>query len=163
MKNLIIGIYLFAFSFQSFSQGVNDIYEVYAIPFAKVNRYIPVKEISINPVVQDSVRIVFMTWLLKGKNGRTVLVDAGFQRSGKYFADWLEDFVRPDSSLFSLNIKPGDITDIIITHPHWDHIGGMDLFPKATIWMQKERLWIFPGRCLAKSRKFKRIRFFRRT
>ncbi len=125
MKNLIIGIFLFAFSFQSFSQGVNDIYEVYAIPFANVNRYIPVKEISINPVVQDSVRIVFMTWLLNGKNGRKVLVDAGFQRNGKYFTDWVSDFIRPDSTLVGLNLKPADITDIIITHPHWDHIGGI--------------------------------------
>jgi glyoxylase-like metal-dependent hydrolase (beta-lactamase superfamily II) len=78
-----------------------------------------------------------MTWLLKGNNKRTVLVDAGFLRSSKYFGDFVSDFMRPDSSLAKLGLKPDDITDIILTHPHWDHIGGLELFPNAKIWMQK--------------------------
>jgi len=78
-----------------------------------------------------------MTWLLKGNNGRIILVDAGFHRESKFFGNWLQDFVRPDSSLQKMALKPEEITDIIITHPHWDHIDGVDLFPNATIWMQK--------------------------
>jgi len=78
-----------------------------------------------------------MTWLLKGNNGRTVLVDAGFQRKSKYFSGGITDFIRPDSSLASMNIEPGDITDIIISHPHWDHIGCLEFFPNARFWMQR--------------------------
>jgi glyoxylase-like metal-dependent hydrolase (beta-lactamase superfamily II) len=138
MNKLIIGIFWVSLALKGYSQTSNNIYEVYAIPFAKVKPYILVKDISINPVVPDSVKVVFMTWLLKGNNGRTVLVDAGFQRNSKYINGGITDFVRPDSTLAGLGIKPGDITDIIITHPHWDHIGGLELFPNARFWMQKK-------------------------
>ncbi|HPS97828.1 MAG TPA: MBL fold metallo-hydrolase, partial [Bacteroidales bacterium] len=37
-----------------------------------------------------------------------------------------------------LNVSPSCITDVIITHPHPDHIGGIHLFPNARVWMQKE-------------------------
>jgi glyoxylase-like metal-dependent hydrolase (beta-lactamase superfamily II) len=37
-----------------------------------------------------------------------------------------------------LGLKAGDITDIIVSHPHWDHIDALSLFPNATVWMQKE-------------------------
>jgi glyoxylase-like metal-dependent hydrolase (beta-lactamase superfamily II) len=30
------------------------------------------------------------------------------------------------------------VTDLIISHVHWDHLDGADLFPNARIWIQKE-------------------------
>jgi glyoxylase-like metal-dependent hydrolase (beta-lactamase superfamily II) len=138
MNKLIIGILLISLASSGYSQATSNIYEVYAVPFAKYGPYMQAKDFAINPVVQDSVKVVFMTWLLKGNNGRTVLVDAGFQRKSKLFNDRITDFVRPDSSLSPMGIKPGDITDIIITHPHPDHIGGLELFPNARFWMQKK-------------------------
>jgi glyoxylase-like metal-dependent hydrolase (beta-lactamase superfamily II) len=30
------------------------------------------------------------------------------------------------------------VTDIVISHAHWDHMGGIDLFPKANVWIQKD-------------------------
>ena len=42
-------------------------------------------------------------------------------------------------------VKPEDITDVIITHMHWDHADGMDLFPKARIWLQKDELQYYAG------------------
>src|SRR6202008_606905 len=44
-----------------------------------------------------------------------------------------------------IGLKPDDITDIIITHMHWDHADGMDLFPKARIWIQKDELQYYAG------------------
>ncbi len=38
-----------------------------------------------------------------------------------------------------------DVTDVIITHAHYDHIGGLQLFPSATIWMQKNDFAYFVG------------------
>jgi glyoxylase-like metal-dependent hydrolase (beta-lactamase superfamily II) len=37
-----------------------------------------------------------------------------------------------------VGLKPGDVTDIVISHIHWDHADGADLFPNARIWLQKE-------------------------
>jgi glyoxylase-like metal-dependent hydrolase (beta-lactamase superfamily II) len=27
---------------------------------------------------------------------------------------------------------------VIVSHAHWDHAGGADLFPKATVWIQRQ-------------------------
>jgi glyoxylase-like metal-dependent hydrolase (beta-lactamase superfamily II) len=87
-----------------------------------------------------------MFWFLKGENGRNILVDAGYIDSSKTVK---KDYERPDEVLKRLNISPSDITDIIITHPHFDHIGGIILFPQGKVWMQKKTmiiLWEKPGR-----------------
>ena len=54
-------------------------------------------------------------------------------------------YLTPDSALARLNIQPGDVTDIILSHPHWDHIDGLSLFPNAHVWMQKEDYGYFVG------------------
>ena len=84
--------------------------------------------------------------MIKGDNGRNILVDAGFlddieeaKKSG------VANYVRPDSMVLKLGLKPTEITDIIITHPHWDHIDGVDLFANAQVWIQKEDFNAFVG------------------
>jgi glyoxylase-like metal-dependent hydrolase (beta-lactamase superfamily II) len=87
-----------------------------------------------------------MIWLIKGNNGKNILVDAGFLRDiddAKEFD--LATYMRPDSTLSKLALKAGDITDIILSHPHWDHIDGLGLFPNAHIWIQKEDFNYFTG------------------
>ena len=42
-------------------------------------------------------------------------------------------------------MKPDAITDIIISHAHWDHVDGVDLFPKATVWIQREEYRYYTG------------------
>jgi glyoxylase-like metal-dependent hydrolase (beta-lactamase superfamily II) len=110
-------------------------YKIYAIKFARRLHKIPSSARAIGDKSGDSTGVYYMIWLLKGDNGKTILVDAGFSDPTGY-----EDmqFMRPDSALQKLNIQPEDITDIILTHPHWDHINGIDLFPKAMVWMQQE-------------------------
>jgi glyoxylase-like metal-dependent hydrolase (beta-lactamase superfamily II) len=76
-------------------------------------------------------------WLLRG-NGRNVLVDAGFYRD-KFLRQWKPiDFSPPSEALRRMGVKPEDVTDIIVSHIHWDHADGVDLFPKARVWIQKE-------------------------
>ncbi len=42
-------------------------------------------------------------------------------------------------------LKPDEITDVIITHMHWDHADGFDLFPKARIWLQRDEYTYYTG------------------
>lgn len=112
-------------------------YDVYAVRFA----HVPYAESSLvaGAAKGPQVDIAFTVWpIVDASSGRVILVDAGFYRD-KFMASWKpQDYVRPSVALESgLNIPPDRVTDIIVTHSHWDHFDGADLFPKATIWIQK--------------------------
>ncbi|HEV3162887.1 MAG TPA: N-acyl homoserine lactonase family protein [Isosphaeraceae bacterium] len=113
------------------------LYEVYAVRYAKL------LDFDVANLVQgaDPARrldIAMTIWVLKGTAGRTVLVDTGFYRAPFINGDRVADYTRPDKALARLGIMPEDVTDVIITHMHWDHADGVDLFPKAQVWIQKD-------------------------
>ena len=128
------------------SQGVN--YEVYALKFAAAGNALPISAMAMHGPDNDSLKLFFIIWLIKGDNGKNILVDAGFlndikETEGKDLN--IVNYIRPDSVLFKVGLRREDITDIILTHPHWDHIDGIDLFPNAHIWLQKEDYNYFVG------------------
>jgi glyoxylase-like metal-dependent hydrolase (beta-lactamase superfamily II) len=92
-----------------------------------------------------AIDIAFTIWVMRAP-GRVVLLDAGFYRD-KFIARWKpQDFVRPSEALRrGLGIAPDQVTDIVISHTHWDHADGADLFPRATIWIQKEEYDYYIG------------------
>ena len=114
----------------------SDTYDIYALKFGERSNYVYLKNEARGDKTEDSTKVFFMFWLLKNEE-RTVLVDAGFTSDASQ--DSLKvKFISPDKVLARIGIKPGEVTDIIITHPHWDHIGGISLYPKARVWMQEE-------------------------
>ena len=119
-------------------------YEVYAVQFASA----PYAVRNLVAGVTDRTRMIdiaFTVWVVRG-GGRTVLVDAGFYRD-KFIQQWKpRDFMKPSEALQAkLKIAPDEVTDIIVTHSHWDHVDGADLFPKATIHIQKEEMSYYVG------------------
>lgn len=119
-------------------------YEIYALKFGERTHKIPIQDAAAGAKVNDSLNVWFMYWLLRGNNGKLILVDAGFTDDSDINPVFIT-YTRPDLQLEKLGIKPDDITDIIITHPHWDHIGGIDLYPQARVWMQKDDYDYFTG------------------
>jgi glyoxylase-like metal-dependent hydrolase (beta-lactamase superfamily II) len=91
----------------------------------------------------ERLDIAFIVWVIRG-GGKTILFDAGFHRPELVKRDRLtepsrpdEVFMKPDAAVQAIGIRPEDVTDLIISHVHYDHMGGIDLFPNATIWIQK--------------------------
>jgi glyoxylase-like metal-dependent hydrolase (beta-lactamase superfamily II) len=118
-------------------------YEVYAVQYAVLPGF-PVSELVSGADKERKLDIAMLIWVLRG-NGRTVLFDSGFYRE-KFLKDWKpRDFRKPSEAVARLGIKPADVTDVIISHAHWDHVDGADLFPKATIWIQKEEYRYYTG------------------
>jgi glyoxylase-like metal-dependent hydrolase (beta-lactamase superfamily II) len=120
-------------------------YEVYAVRFAHVSY--PVSSLVSGADKGRSVDIAFTVWpLIDRTAGRIVLVDAGFHR-GRYIQQWKPvDFVAPsDAVTAGLGIKPEEVTDVVITHSHWDHADGIDLFPRAKVWIQQEEYEYYVG------------------
>ena len=85
----------------------------------------------------QKVDIAMIFWLIRG-GGRTILFDSGFHRTNHLKEFPMNDYLRPDEALRSAGVAPESVTDIVISHAHWDHIGGIDLFPKATVWIQRD-------------------------
>jgi glyoxylase-like metal-dependent hydrolase (beta-lactamase superfamily II) len=112
-------------------------YEVYAVRYATI----PAFQVSGLIAGADSSRrldIAMMVWLLKGSDGRSVLVDAGFHRDD-FVQRWHPNpFLTPSEAVARAGVKPEDVSDVIISHIHWDHLDGIDLFPKARVWIQRE-------------------------
>jgi len=118
-------------------------YEVYAVRFASVSYGESNLVLGGDPA--HKIDLAFTVWLVRG-GGRTVLVDSGFYRD-KFIQQWKPvTYVRPTEALLNgLGVKPEDVTDIVISHSHWDHADGADLFPKATVWIQREEYAYYIG------------------
>src|SRR4029453_3800612 len=111
-------------------------YEVYAIRYATVPSF-PVRALIAGVDTSRRMDIAMSVWLLRG-NRRNVLVDAGFYRD-KFVQRWKPaGYVQPSEAGRGAGVKPEEVTDIVVSHVHWDHVDGVDLFPNARIWIQKE-------------------------
>ncbi len=65
-------------------------------------------------------------------NGRTIVMDTGFNpvsaaRRGR------ELLRTPAQALLDAGIDPAETKDVILTHMHWDHAGGMEYFPQGDV------------------------------
>ena len=118
-------------------------YSIQAIRYANSSGF-PLNALVIGAPKDEKVDIAFVVWLIRG-GGHNVLFDSGFHREKwfKYFT--VSDFLRPDEAVQLAGVKPDEVTDIVISHAHWDHMGGIDLFPKAAVWIQKEEFRYYTG------------------
>jgi len=93
---------------------------------------------------KEKITIAMVIWLVRG-GGRNILFDSGYHRDTflKYFPS--KGYIRPDEAVKLAGAQPDQVTDIVISHAHWDHLGGIDLFSKATVWIQKEEFRYYTG------------------
>jgi glyoxylase-like metal-dependent hydrolase (beta-lactamase superfamily II) len=118
-------------------------YSIEAIRYGTIAGF-PVSALVMGAPKEEKADIAMVVWLIRG-GGRNVLFDTGFHREA-----WLNqfptaDFLRPDEAVKLAGVKPEDVTDVVISHAHWDHMGGIDLFSKATVWIQKQEFAYYTG------------------
>jgi glyoxylase-like metal-dependent hydrolase (beta-lactamase superfamily II) len=108
---------------------------------------------------QGTRAIPFSFLIIKG-GGRLIAVDTGYYDEG-YAHDLTLRFgvdkVKPiDLALKEIGIKGEDVDTVIITHAHYDHMGGIKAFPKARFYIQQRELldWI---KVLALPRQFESL------
>lgn len=118
-------------------------YSIHAIRYATVPQF-PLASLIPGAPRDQRVDIAMAVWLIRG-DGRTILFDSGFHRE-KWMQQFnVKDFLSPDAALREAGVDPASVTDVIISHAHWDHMGGIDLFPQATLWIQKAEYEYYTG------------------
>jgi len=119
-------------------------YSIQAIRYATLKGF-PVSGLVMGAPENEKIDIAMVVWLIRG-GGHNVLFDSGFHRK-KWLAEFpgMADYLRPDEAVKLAGVQPGEVTDIVISHAHWDHMGGIDLFPKATIWIQRQEYGYYTG------------------
>ncbi len=106
---------------------------------------------KLNPPDEHNMCTWAMRCLLVQEGGRNILIDTGIgdKQNAKFrshFHPHGEESLL--GALNDLGIQPEDITDVILTHLHFDHVGGavkwndsnqpVPVFPNATYWSNHE-------------------------
>ncbi len=99
---------------------------------------------NLNNVRQGPVYLFY----LKSKEG-IVLIDSSFHMDDARILGVETNVHRklPDEdplyALEQIGIKPHDVTHLVLTHAHFDHVGYVDAFPKAKVFVHtKELAWV---------------------
>ena len=105
---------------------------------------------KINPADENNLCTWAMRCLLIEDEGRLILVDNGIgnKQDAKFFSHYyLHGDDTLDSSLAKYGFHRNDITDVFLTHLHFDHCGGsivregdklVPAFKNATYWSNEE-------------------------
>jgi glyoxylase-like metal-dependent hydrolase (beta-lactamase superfamily II) len=84
------------------------------------------------------------SFVLALQGDRKVLIDTGFMQdeasSGFARKFGIPHWISPVRMVAEMGIAAAEITDIVITHAHFDHLGAVAEFPKAQIHIQKSEL-----------------------
>lgn len=121
-------------------------YEVYAIRYAtregRRSAHFMGGDPHDGPMPMD-----YFVWVVRSPE-RAWLVDTGFtrdeaQRRGR-------GFLRcPIDSLKLLSIDPATVSDVVLTHLHYDHAGNCDLLPNARFHLQEAEMTHATGRYMS--------------
>jgi len=118
-------------------------YEVYAVKYAHHERRASHNFIGGDPH-DGPMPLDYFVWLVRGE-GREVLVDTGF--SAAMAAKRGRQHLRcPTEGLRLLGVDSSELRDVVITHLHYDHVGGFELFPRATFHLQEREMGYATGR-----------------
>ncbi len=100
------------------------------------------------PADENNLVNLAMRCLLVIDGGRKILIDCGMGEKmdpalSKYYFQNGDDSLQ--KSLDRLGVNAADITDLVLTHLHFDHCGGAVkpdgslMFPNATHWVSREQ------------------------
>ena len=119
------------------------VYEAFAIKYAERPARRPEHFVGGDPH-DGPMPMDYFVWLVRGE-GRSFVVDTGF--TAEVAAKRGRTLLRPASAgLALLGVKAESVRDVIVTHLHYDHIGGFHDFPAARFHLQDAEMAFATGR-----------------
>jgi len=118
-------------------------YEVYAIRYATVARKSSENFIGGDPH-ETGARLDYFVWLVRNAE-HTFVVDTGFNEQAARRRK--REFLRPPTEgLAMLGVDATRVSEVILTHMHYDHVGNFDQFPNARFHLQDREMSFATGR-----------------
>ncbi|MBV9507721.1 MAG: N-acyl homoserine lactonase family protein [Acidobacteriia bacterium] len=119
-------------------------FEIYAIRYAHLGHRHAGENFLLADPHEYASDLDYFVWVLR-RGEEVYLVDTGFaeeaaQRRGR------ELLRSPADSLGLLEIDARQVTEIILTHLHYDHAGNLDQFPRARFHIQDREMAYATGR-----------------
>ncbi|HEV7252803.1 MAG TPA: N-acyl homoserine lactonase family protein [Mesorhizobium sp.] len=117
-------------------------WDVFVIEYAR-SRGQPVVDL-VNGTYDKGVVDVPFSFVLARRGEWNVLVDTGFMKEGSGVAMsekfGIPEWISPLRMLAELGVVPEAVTHILLSHAHFDHMGSIDRFPRAKLFIQKREL-----------------------
>jgi glyoxylase-like metal-dependent hydrolase (beta-lactamase superfamily II) len=125
---------------------LDKVWEVYALKYAERSDRTRGESFIFDDHSNKDHTIDYFIWVLKSDES-VIVVDTGY--------DYDEAKRRnrpiqrsPSESLKALDIEANQVTDVIITHLHYDHAGGLKEFPNAKFHLQESEMAYATGPCM---------------
>jgi len=125
--------------------STESLFDIYAVRYGHHDRNAAANFIGGDP--HDlPMALDYFVWALVGPT-KTYVVDTGFDAATGLQRN--RQLVRPvEDGLKAIGIDPATVTDVIISHMHFDHAGNRDMFPLATYHVQDLEMAFCTGRCM---------------
>jgi len=128
---------------------MNNTYEIYAVHYGHHDRKGHENFIGGDPHETGNMPLDYFVWVIQG-GGKTFVLDTGFapdmqKKRGR-------QIIRPVAEgLESIGVEPSKVSDVIISHMHYDHAGNIPLFANARFHIQDAEMRFVTGRSMCHS------------
>lgn len=125
----------------------DDVYEVHALHYASLEtRTRRESFLGVDDHDAAPMPVAYYVWVIRNA-ARTLVVDTGFDhaeagRRGRVLRR------LPREALLMLGVEATSVTDVIVTHLHFDHAGTIEDFPQARIHLQEVEMSFATGPCM---------------
>ena len=117
-------------------------YRIYAVRYA--HRKTSSAEVFYKDAHDAPMTMDYFVWALTN-GAQTVVVDLGFTEAVGTGRG--REFLRPiDRGLAEIGVDVKKVEHVIVSHLHYDHVGNLALFPRATFYVQDTEVAFYTGR-----------------
>lgn len=123
-----------------------EIYHIYGLRYGSMGQRTVRMNFMHDDLHDGLMPLDYNIWIVRNAH-RTLLVDTGFGARAAAERNRLVD-VDPIDALARIGIAPELITDVLLSHLHFDHAGNLDRLPRACVHVQDKEVSFATGRCM---------------
>lgn len=124
----------------------DETYEVFALRYGENANRVRSRSFVFDDDHSTPHPLDYFVWVIRNEN-RTILVDTGFSKKVALEREQTIAY-EPVELLKRLDIAPDDISDLIISHLHFDHAGTLYDFEQSQFHLQEAEMTFAAGPCM---------------